>query len=203
VPVVTAQNHERWIAEAKSLPQTQLEKRVAAENPKAHVKEKIRPVAKALSELKVAVDEETEENLGALKDILSQKLGRAANLQDVVAWAAKVTREKFDPEKKAERSRNRKNFSSGNPAAPKPGRRPIPAAVRHEVTRRKGYRCWHTGPDGKRCEQRRWLHFHHIVEVATGGLNVADNLELRCSSHHRLAHANPRSPGCLELPHNQ
>ncbi len=43
-PVVTANNHEHWIAEAKHLPQTELERRIAAENPKAHIKEKIRPL---------------------------------------------------------------------------------------------------------------------------------------------------------------
>ena len=104
VPVITSENQKQWVADAKNLSQTELEKRVAAVNPKAHVKEKIRPVGKELSELKVAIDEETKQNLDALKDILSQKLGRAAGLQDVIAWATKVTREKFDPEKKAERA---------------------------------------------------------------------------------------------------
>ncbi len=186
--VIAPDNHQLWIAEAKQLSQAELEKRVASVNPKAHVKEKIRPVAKELSELKVGLDEQTEKDLEALKDILSQKLGRAASLKEVVAWAAKVTRERFDPEKKAERRLGKKLVSSGNRMPPKPGRHPIPAAIRHAVTFSRGWRCWHFDPSGRRCEQRRWLHFHHLRPVALGGMNTVDNLELRCSAHHALAH---------------
>lgn len=109
-PVVTPENHQHWpenrmIDKAKSMSQKDLEREVSSHNPKAHpVVEKIRSVDKKLSELKVAVDESTEKNLEALKDILSQKLGKAASLGEVVAWALKVTRDKFDPVCKAERS---------------------------------------------------------------------------------------------------
>jgi polyhydroxyalkanoate synthesis regulator phasin len=79
VPVLTKENHKEWIEKAKRLPQKELEREVTAANPNAHpVKEKIRPVAKEVSELKVPVDPKTEENLTALKDILSQKLGKPA-----------------------------------------------------------------------------------------------------------------------------
>lgn len=186
-PVVTIHNHEHWIAEAKSLSQPELERRVAAENPKAHIKEKIRPITGDRSELKVLIDEETEKNLRVLKDTLSQKLGRAASLADVVAWAAKVTREKFDPERRAQRALKR-SISLGNGQSPKPGRHRVAAPLKHEVIRRSGSRCSHLGHDGQRCEQRRWLHLHHIVPVASGGLNHVDNLQLRCSAHHALAH---------------
>jgi hypothetical protein len=189
---LTPQNHEKWIEKAKRLPQRELEKQVAEENPKSRIPEKIRPVAKSLSELKVAIDEETEKNLDALKDILSQKLRRAASLKDVIAWAAQVTREKFDPEKKAERSAKR--ISSRKPPRPQSGRHPIPASVKHEVVQRQGRRCTFIGPEGRRCEQRRWLHFHHLIPVARGGLNTPSNLELRGSAHHALAHqASPSS----------
>src|SRR5580658_3529577 len=60
-PVVTPENHAERI-----------EKEVAAVNPNAKVKEKIRPVAKELSELKVPVTDETEENLRVRKELLSQ-----------------------------------------------------------------------------------------------------------------------------------
>lgn len=59
VPVVTKENHKEWIEKAKSLPQKELEREVMSINPKAHVQEKIRPVAKELSELKVPVDQKT------------------------------------------------------------------------------------------------------------------------------------------------
>jgi hypothetical protein len=185
-PVVTKENHKQWIEKAKSLPQKELEREVTAVNPKAHVQEKIRPVAKDVSELKVPVDLKTEENLTALKEILSQKLGKPATLAEVIAWAADVTRTKFDPVKRAERARL---ISSGNEAFPKPGRQRVTAAVKHPVVRRDGMQCTYVSMDRRRCEQKRWLHFHHKVEVKHGGLNTVDNLHTLCRAHHKLVHS--------------
>jgi hypothetical protein len=185
--VITEDTKQEWIKDAKELPQAELEKKVAEHNPKARVKERIRPVAKQESELKVVIDDQTEANIRALTDILSQKLQRPATLREVIAFATNAAREKFDPEKKAERSIKRKSVSSGNP---KPGRRPIPKSVKNQVIEKQGYRCSYTSPDGRRCEQRRWLDFHHVVPVSHGGLNTPDNLELRCHAHHSLEHEN-------------
>lgn len=198
VPVITPENQAEWIEKAKSLPQKELEREVTAMNPKAHVQEKIRPVAKELSELKVPVDPKTEENLAALKEILSQKLGKHATLAQVVAWAAEVTRTKFDPLKRAERARkiSSRKSAPAPASAPKLGRQPICASAKHSVVLRDGMQCTHVGADGRRCEQRQWLQVHHIVEVSKGGLNVVDNLRMLCWAHHDLVHSKlgPRSP---------
>ena len=193
VPVITKENHAEWIGKAKELGQKELEREVTAVNPKAHTpKEKLRPIAKDLSELKVPVDLKTEENLTALKEILSQKLGKAATLTDVIAWAAEVTRMKFDPVKRAERSR--KISSRKSATTPKAGRQPLQASVKHPVVIRDGMRCTHVSWDGQRCEQKRWLHFHHQIEVRHGGQNSVDNLRLLCRAHHDLIHSEP-GPG--------
>ena len=190
-PVVTKENHKEWIGKAKSLPQKDLEREVTAVNPKAHVQERIRPVAKELSELKVPVDLKTEENLAALMEILSQKLGKGATLAQVVAWEAEVTRTKFDPVKQAERSRIISSRKSAPTSKVKPGRQPVLASTHHPVMLRDGMRCTHVSLDGRRCEQRRWLQRHHIVEVRKGGLNTVDNLRLLCRAHHDLIHVMP------------
>lgn len=148
--------------------------------------EKIRPVAPTLAEMKVAVLRETEDDLSVLKEILSQKLGRAATLADVIKWAAKVCREKHDPVAKAKRA-----VSSGRRSTtgtPRPGRHPIPALVKHEVVLQEAMRCSYVSPDGRRCEQKRWMHFHHRKEVCRGGSNAVENITLLCSRHHRLVH---------------
>ena len=160
------------------------------QNPKAHVRERIRPIAREFSEMKVSVDAKTEENLTVLKDILSQKLGKAASLAEVVAWAAEVTREKFDPLKKAERSR----AISLRKSIPKPGRQPIQAAVHHAIVRRDQMQCTYISPDGRRCEMRRWLKRHHVKEISKGGRNTVPNLRLLCSAHHHLIHGRPGRP---------
>jgi hypothetical protein len=39
------------------------------------------------------------------------------------------------------------------------------------------------------CDQRRWLHIHHLVHVEDGGETVPDNLCALCPVHHRMHHA--------------
>ena len=149
-----------------------------------------------LSELKTPVDLETEKDIRVLQDVLSQKLGKAASLQELVKWMASVCREKFDPEKKAERAKA-KIISSGN-SKPLPGRRPLPARVKHEVVLRDENQCTFVSSQGRRCSEKRWLSGHHIKEVSRGGLNEVGNIQLLCSGHHRMKHQVPRDP--LELP---
>ena len=166
--------------------QGDLEKAVTETNPQAHPRERIKPVAKNISELRVAIDDETDKDLVVLKDLLSQKLKRSATLKDVIAWAVKETRERFDPEKRAARA---KLVSVGNPPAPKARRQPVPAASRHQVIRREGARCSFVSSDSRRCEQRRWIELHHRKHVAHGGGNAPENLTFLCSQHHRQEHA--------------
>jgi len=219
-PILNRANQVEWIGKAKAMKQAELEKAVTEVNPQAHPRERIKPVAENVSELRVAIDDETDADLTVLKDLLSQKLRRAATLADVIAWAAKETREKFDPARKALRARK---LSSGNagkkksvtstgpgnagqgagvtstipsPLRPAPAafprRVPIPAAIRHEVVREQGVQCSFTSADNRRCEQRRWLDLHHRTPVAHGGGNHAQNLMLLCAQHHRAVHTPAR-----------
>jgi len=193
VPVITPENSEQWIDKAKALSQIQLEREVSEVNPKKHVKERVRPLAKEISELRVTIDSKTEENLTALKDLLSQKRRKAATLSEVICWAAEIAREKVDPERRAERVKNRK-VSSGK-AVPQAGRHPIAAVVKNEVLQERGRQCSFVSEDGRRCAQRRWLQFHHVIPVAAGGLNVPSNLRILCTQHHAAIHRYaPRSP---------
>ena len=130
-PILTPSNQAEWIGNAKSMKQSELEKAVTEVNPEAHPRERIKPVAKNVSELRVTIDDETDQALTVLKDLLSQKLRRPASLEDVIAWAVKETREKFDPEKKAARA---KPISAGNAATAVP--RPLVASL--EVAKGKG-----------------------------------------------------------------
>ena len=203
--VITPANQQEWIQNAKTMKQKELEKAVSIVNPQAHPIERIKPVARNLFELRVAVDDETDKNLEILKDLLSQKLRRPATLADVIAWAAKETREKHDPEKKAERSQKRvfsgNSATIGKNAPAKPGRQPIRARIKHEVVLRFGRRCAFRLPDGKLCGQKRWTDLHHLVPLSHGGLNEARNLKFLCSAHHRITHDRARpSAKCFLAP---
>ncbi len=68
------------------------------------------------------------------------------------------------------------------------GRQPIRQSVKHEVVRNDGMQCAWRDANGVRCQQRRWVNFHHLKEVQQGGLNIAPNLKLLCYPHHRLVH---------------
>lgn len=53
-------------------------------------------------------------------------------------------------------------------------RRTIPKAVREEVYERDGGRCVD-------CGSREFLQYDHLLPLARGGSNTADNIELRCA----------------------
>ncbi len=75
-PILNAANQAEWIGKAKELKQSELEKAVSEVNPQAHPRERIKPVAKNLSKLRVVIDDVTDSHLIALKDLLSSKLRR-------------------------------------------------------------------------------------------------------------------------------
>ena len=108
---------------------------------------------------------------------LTAELGRIADLADVFDRAltllvADLTRKKF-----ATTSRPRMS------AAPSTDDSHIPAAVRRGVATRDRARCAFVARNGRRCEERRFLEFHHIVPRAAGGLATVDNIQLRCRAH--------------------
>jgi hypothetical protein len=55
--------------------------------------------------------------------------------------------------------------------------------VRREVTARDAGRCRFVSPDGHRCEETRFLEFHHLVPYARGGRATVENIQLRCRAH--------------------
>ena len=57
------------------------------------------------------------------------------------------------------------------------------AAVRRAVSARDESRCGFVSKDGHRCEERRFLEFHHVVPRAAGGRATVDNIQLRCRAH--------------------
>ncbi|MBT3786097.1 HNH endonuclease [bacterium] len=75
----------------------------------------------------------------------------------------------------------------------KPKRKPLPREVVHQLQKRDRGRCTYVSPGGKRCNQTRWLHYHHLLPVASGGKDTVKNLMTVCSVHHRLTHEKDRN----------
>jgi hypothetical protein len=63
-----------------------------------------------------------------------------------------------------------------------PGSRHVPAAVRRDVWKRDGGQCAFIG-DARRCTERGFLEFHHVVPFAENGPTTAENIQLRCRAH--------------------
>ncbi|MBI2605860.1 MAG: HNH endonuclease [Deltaproteobacteria bacterium] len=70
-------------------------------------------------------------------------------------------------------------------------RQPIPAATEHALALRDGGQCTAKNNQGVRCEERRWLHVHHIKHVSKGGSDAIENLTTLCSAHHKMRHDRP------------
>jgi hypothetical protein len=59
----------------------------------------------------------------------------------------------------------------------------VSAEVKRVVFARDLGRCAFVGKGGHRCEERSFLHFHHVRPFAAGGLPTFENIELRCRAH--------------------
>jgi hypothetical protein len=64
-----------------------------------------------------------------------------------------------------------------------PKTRHIPAEVKRTVWSRDGGQCAFVAPDGRRCTERVFLEFHHVVPYSAGGEATVENIQLRCRAH--------------------
>jgi 5-methylcytosine-specific restriction endonuclease McrA len=64
--------------------------------------------------------------------------------------------------------------------------RAIPADVKRTVWQRDGGSCAFTDAKGRRCDQRRFIEYHHDLPYARGGEHLVENIELRCRAHNLL-----------------
>jgi len=65
------------------------------------------------------------------------------------------------------------------------GSRHIPAEVKRAVWLRDLGRCAFVAAEGRRCNERAFVEFHHVRPYAAGGSHVA-NIQLRCRRHNDL-----------------
>jgi hypothetical protein len=65
----------------------------------------------------------------------------------------------------------------------KPGARTPSAAVKRAVWVRDLGRCAFVGKSGHRCDERRFVEFHHVDPYALGGAATVDGMQLRCRRH--------------------
>ena len=203
--VVTEENAELWISQAATLKQKELERAVATVNPKAAVKERIKPVAAERSTLVVGISHSLEKKLARVRELVAQSSAKPCDLERALEQMADLFLESKDPVRRAERITQKKLAAASKanqhvlskvaaparkspPAVARQTRSPIPAAIRHQVMLRDRGECQGTTPQGTRCGCRQWTDIHHIRPVSLGGSHALDNLLTLCSNHHRLIH---------------
>ncbi len=81
VNVITPENSKEWIEKAATLPQRELERAVTVANPRAIVREKIRPIAPTRSELRVGISVELEAKLQRVREVLASNKKQAVSLE--------------------------------------------------------------------------------------------------------------------------
>ena len=155
---------------APSLPPT-----LARTLPAAHVQ----PLSPDRYRLQLTISGPTLEKLRLAQDMLGHALpsGEEAEVLDraLTALLADLAKKKF-----ADTTRPRKT-EAGRRARPRT--RHITAAVKRAVWLRDLGRCAFVGTAGHRCDERRFVEFHHVDPYALGGEATVDGIQLRCRRH--------------------
>ncbi len=214
VPVLNKANQQAWIEKAKGLPQHRLEREIANEAPGAREFERARPIKDGRVKIELSVSDEAMAEIRKAQDLVSSKTRGSASLEDTIMTAVREYNERNDPLRRAQRKQSKKtaNMSQTHAAASKPKRvlgksdisklamykrvvrmrtmrrRAIPASVQHAVNLRDQRQCQALRADGSKCLSTRFLHTHHKIELAQGGLSTFDNVTTLCSRCHRLWH---------------
>ena len=192
VGVIEPANAKTWIDKAAILKQRELEREVAATLPSPAPKEKLRHVGGQMSELRLVIPEEMRKKLERLREI------RGCTMLEAFDFAMEEALKHHDPLLKARRNHGKTKKKPDEPqqssSRQKTGRTPIPAQVKHDIVLRDEARCAFIRPDGRRCENRRYVQLHHLIQVSHGGENSATNIVTLCSSHHAALHADRQPP---------
>jgi hypothetical protein len=123
---------------------------------------------------------ETQRRLRQAQDLLRHQIPDG-NLAEVFDRALSALLVQMEKQKVAVTDKPRA-ASSASTAASAFSRR-IPAAVRRAVWLRDGGRCAFVAKDGRRCDARGFLEFHHARPYAAGGETSIGNIALRCRPH--------------------
>ena len=142
---------------------------------------------------------ETEARLKKVKELKCQPTKSAASWDEIIKAMANQYLERNCPLRKAKRAYLKKAKVA---PAPKQGRQPIPASLKHQIRLRDNFQCTAANPRGSRCDQKRWLVLNPIKPIASGGLNTLETLRTLCSFHHPLRHASEKtySSDATDLP---
>jgi hypothetical protein len=136
----------------------------------------VTPLSPERYKLQLTISGETLEKMRLAKDTLSHAIPTGDDAAILArafdALIEKLARQKFAATDKPRVSRG-KTTATQDPTA----------AVKRAVWIRDLGRCRYVAPNGHRCEERRFVEFHHTDPRALGGEASVDLIELRCRRH--------------------
>ena len=136
----------------------------------------VMPLSPERYKLQITIGGDTLQKLRLAKDMLGHAIpsGDDAAILDraLTALLLDLAKKKFADTRKPRPSR-----------ATKAGARDPSAQVKRAVWLRDLGRCAFVGSSGHRCNERRFVEFHHVDPHALGGEATLDQIELRCRRH--------------------
>ena len=149
----------------------------------------VEPLAPRRYGLHCTIDEETQDGLRRLQALLRREIPDG-DLGVILRRAVADLLEKVERNKlgKAARPRAQRAIRPGTDSdaaeGPLPPRNP-PNAVKRAVWVRDQGRCAFVSRQGRRCEERTFLEFHHRLPYGKRGEATVDNIALRCRRHNQ------------------
>jgi hypothetical protein len=136
----------------------------------------VEPLSPDRYKLQLTIGGDTLEKLRLAKDMLGHAIpsGDDAAVLDraLTVLLVDLAKKKFSDTPKPRRSRGTK-----------PGARYPSAKVQRAVWVRDLGRCAFVGTNGHRCNERRFVEFHHVDPYALGGEATVDQIQLSCRRH--------------------
>jgi len=149
-------------------------------------REVLRPLAEDRYEIRFTASSAVCEKLREARDLLRHAIP-GGDTGEIIERALTSLLEELARKKFAAASRPRTGseapggFGSSGPS--EGSSRHIPAAVKRTVWVRDAGRCAFVARNGRRCEARGFIEFHHVHPYAVGGPPTTGNIELRCRAH--------------------
>jgi hypothetical protein len=146
----------------------------------------VMPLSPDRYKLQLTISGETLEMLRLAKDMLGHAVPSgddAAVVERALrALLTELARKKFADTPAPRSALHEDEGRDHTPAMRKPSRT-VPAAVRRVVWVRDLGRCAFVGRGGHRCNERRFVEFHHVDPYALGGEATVDGIQLLCRRH--------------------
>ena len=156
---------------------------------------RLTPLAASRFAIQATIGDEGHDFIRRAQELLSHQIP-SGDLSQVIEFVFKDFVERRENQKFGTTKRPRK--ASGKTKASK-NKRHISRPVRRAVRKRDGNQCTYVSPEGKRCDCRKFLEFHHVIDFSLGGESTVPNLQLMCRTHNQLLAEQKFGAGFMRL----